>query len=145
MRKIKSAFELLILLITCTMVVSCINSEKKEISYRAIDEGRIEMFNNELETSEVTTLEELASLYRAKDIYAEGNYSYETVIKELHKDLFELSIKEEGLMDDSIFGIISIIEVERNNNGSWKVLKIKEAYKCWPNRGHQEWGPEFCN
>ena len=78
------------------------------------------------------------------DLLAEGNYSYGVAVKDLKANIYELTITEEGRMDDSVSGLMSVLKVEKKDSG-FVVLEIKEAYKCWPNRGHQDWSAEFCS
>ena len=59
-------------------------------------------------------------------------------------NIYELTITEEGRMDDSVSGLMSVLKVEKKDSG-FVVLEIKAAYKCWPNRGHQDWSAEFCS
>lgn len=133
---------LLSMISTLFFFFSC--KENKQIEYRDIDLAKVERLNQQIEEKGITTLEDIAQLYRPKDSYTEGNYSYEVMTQEKEKT-FEVSIKEEGLMDDSLYGILTLIELKKNTEKKWEAISIKEAYKCWPNRGHQEWSPEFCN
>ena len=123
------------------LLVGC--SSKKEIEYRTIDSDRVEALNSIIEEQDLSRDKEIAYAYRPKDEYAEGNYTYEISSQEI-KGITELTIKEEGANDDSINGTLIVMEIEKKED-KVKVLNIKEAYKCWPNRGHEEWGPEFCN
>jgi len=37
------------------------------------------------------------------------------------------------------------IVMELHKKGpKWIVYSLKKNWKCWPNRGHQDWGIEYC-
>lgn len=144
MKKFKFLVSLILLVVAGVSFVACASKSKDKIKYRVIEEDRVELLNHQITDSGIVTPESVASLYQPKDEFAEGNYSYQVTIRDLESNLLEITIQEEGLMDDSVFGVIAVLKVEKKNS-SLKVVQIKEAYKCWPNRGHQDWSPEFCN
>lgn len=121
--------------------VSC--SQTGKITYKEVDQERVEALNKEISEQGITNIEEIANLYSPKDLYAEGNYTYQVTLTENQPD-YELKIQEEGVMDDSLDGILSILSIKKVDN-SLKVISIKQAFKCKKNRGQQEWGPDFCS
>jgi hypothetical protein len=123
------------------LLMSC--SQTNKINYKEVDKERVEALNKEISEQGITNIEEIANLYSPKDLYAEGNYSYEVTLTEDQPN-YELKIKEEGVMDDSLDGVLSIISIKKVGN-DLKVTNIKQAFKCKKDRGQQEWGPEFCN
>lgn len=127
---------------TSLVLGSC--KQKQMIQYRDIEADKVELLNQRIVEKNIKSIEEIAQLYRPKDSDAEGNYSYEVITSEKNKYQL-ITIKEEGLNDDSLYGILTVITLEEIGLNTWNAISIKEAYKCWPNRGHQEWGPEFCN
>lgn len=136
----KNYLSILTLLLIFTIFSSC---KDEKIQYRDLGTDAIERLNQNIEANKVTEVAEIANLFSPKDLVSEGNYTYKVVINE-NGPLSEIEIKEEGVMDDSIDGILTKILVKKDGN-QWVVTEIKQAYKCKKNRGHQEWGPEFCN
>lgn len=52
-------------------------------------------------------------------------------------------IIEEGLMDDSVFGIRYELMLRLGKHG-WMVESADKTWKCWPGRGHQYYSDEPC-
>ena len=142
MNRLSKITALLGVLFSFVLFISC--GSKEKIEYRVIDEERVEALNARIEENILASVEDIAAAYRPKDEYAEGDYSYTVNSAITNEEVLEITIREEGAMDDSIYGVIAILTIDVSED-NWKVTSIKEAYKCWPNRGHQEWGPEFCN
>lgn len=136
-------FTLLLAVAFCFIAVSCGTGKSKDIEFRTLEEDRVEALNERLSEVEISSVEEIANVFMPKDDFAEGNYSYAVTVNDLKTNLYELTITEEARMDDSVSGLMSVLKVEKDGD-DFKVLEIKEAYKCWPNRGHEEWGAEFC-
>lgn len=61
-----------------------------------------------------------------------------------NNDRVEVTLVHEGLEDDSQEGM-KIVMVAEEKGLIWKVLEIRECWKCWPGRGHTDWGIEPCN
>lgn len=144
MRKFKIMMSFILLVAVGISFIGCDLKSKEKIKFRVIEEDRIELLNHQIIDSGIVTLESVASLYQPKDEFSEGDYSYQVTVRDLESNLFEVTIQEEGIMDDSIYGVISVLQIEKDKS-ILKVVQIKEAYKCWPNRGHQDWSPELCN
>lgn len=143
------------MLLIATTVFACGGNKKKEkveekadakieTVYHMIDASALENLNAKLNESTLSDVEEVATIYAPKDEEAEGNYSYTVVKEKLDSNKIILTVTQEGLNDDSLFGQKSILTVD-SVDGKWQVEEIKELYKCWPERGHQEWSAEFCN
>lgn len=122
------------------ILVSCQNNK---IEFRELDTDAIERLNQNIEVNNVVSAAEIANLFSPKDLVSEGKYTYEVKITENQPD-YEIEIKEEGVMDDSLDGIFTIISVKKEDK-TWVVTSIKQAYKCKKDRGQQDWGPNFCN
>jgi hypothetical protein len=55
-----------------------------------------------------------------------------------------LTVTQEGVMDDSVNGekrIISFIF----QNGKWRISQIKVGFKCFRNRGHDNYSGQACS
>ncbi len=140
MKTLQFTCKTLVLLLAVVVVSSCQSTDK--IKFKRIDQVEIDQFNASLQKVEIKDLEELARLYLPDDPYAEGNYKYTTSVEE-NKGKTILTIREEGINDDSIEGKLVKLTVEKKEN-SWHILQIEEAHRCWSGRGHQDWSPEPC-
>ena len=47
------------------------------------------------------------------------------------------------MMDDSVRGVMYIMELSREND-QWLVVTIKKSWKCWNGRGPTNWGTGDC-
>lgn len=136
----KFNFSILSLLFIVGILASC---QESKIQFRELDSDAIERLNQNIIANDITSPADIANLFSPKDLVTEGKYSYDVKITE-NEPNFEIEIKEEGVMDDSVNGILSIISVKKDNN-TFIVTGIKQAYKCQKDRGQQVWGPDFCN
>lgn len=59
-----------------------------------------------------------------------------------------VTIAQTNLADDSVFGIRYRVEFAPygsiSENKQWRVIWAGQQYKCYPNRGHQDWSSELC-
>ena len=55
-----------------------------------------------------------------------------------------VSVMEDGYLDDSLRGSMTILRME-NNNGYWQITSAKKAWRCWEGRGHERYSSEPCN
>jgi hypothetical protein len=46
--------------------------------------------------------------------------------------------------DDSISGYRYDLKLEKNVNGSLRIIEAKESWRCWLDRGHREFSVEPC-
>jgi hypothetical protein len=81
--------------------------------------------------------------FRPKSNETEGNYTYTITKKNIDNDIVEVTLIEDGLLDDSKAGRKTLMTVKKENN-ILKVVSIKENYKCYKNRGHENWDAELC-
>ena len=137
-KKINLTF--LSLLFMVGVLVSC---QDNSIQYRDLDSDTIERLNQNIKANNVDSAAEIANLFSPKDLVSEGKYTYDVKITE-NSPNFEIEIKEEGVMDDSLDGILTVITAKKENS-NFIVTNIKQAYKCKKDRGHQNWSPEFCS
>lgn len=112
-------------------------------SYREVDPAKIEQINLVLSSGRHNSDEEVMRVYAPKYANAEGKYSYQLSKTELPGGLKELTLVEDGLMDDAVMGrkVIMILDTKGNK---LKLISIKETFKCWPGRGHESWSSEAC-
>lgn len=122
------------------ILVSC---QESKIEFRELNTDAIVRLNQNIKANNVDSAAEIANLFSPKDLVSEGKYTYDVKITE-NEPFCEIEIKEEGVMDDSLDGILSIISAKKESN-TWVVTSIKQAYKCKKDRGQQNWGPNFCN
>jgi hypothetical protein len=55
-----------------------------------------------------------------------------------------VTVTEDGLADDSVRALRIVLEVERQGDGSWRLLSAAWAQRCQAGRGHQDFTPELC-
>lgn len=73
----------------------------------------------------------------------EGNEKIE-ISETRHSDtLYDVLLIHDNLMDDSLKAKKYVMSLELKNQ-KWKVTSLKHNWKCWPGRGHESWGTEFC-
>ena len=113
-------------------------------TFRSIDASEVANLNTTISSRGLTTAEGIMNAYVPKEEAAEGNYSYTLSEKALDQNTVEVTLREEGRMDDSIEGR-KVVMVLAKNGGQYQVQSIKENYRCRQGRGHQEWSAEFCN
>lgn len=56
----------------------------------------------------------------------------------------EITLIHDNMQDDSQRALKIIMVAEKTKDG-WYIHKIKRNWKCWPGRGHEDWGTEYCN
>jgi len=66
------------------------------------------------------------------------NYQYSPIYAALLNEEFV------GLGDDSVQGIRYCLRFIRFGFYDWKLDWAGQQVKCWPGRGHEDWGPERC-
>jgi len=129
-----------------TNVATPVVNEKKvanDLEYKMIDTSVIEALNKSILENKIKDVKAILSFYRPKNNEAEGDYSYSISSKAIDNKSKELTLIEDGIMDDSQKGL-KIIMVVENENNSYRVNSIKESYKCWTGRGHENWSAELC-
>jgi hypothetical protein len=119
-------------------------TESDTINYLNIDSKEIERVNAEIASQSFNSAEEVMLYYMPKEPFPEGNYVYELSKKKISANESEITALTDGLLDDSRKGRKVVMSITHKGN-SYKILSIKESYKCYKNRGHEEWGPAFCN
>jgi hypothetical protein len=73
----------------------------------------------------------------------EGHYT-ETVEELASKSEARIIlITQVGLADDSVRGMRHRLEFE-GQSGAWALVWVGRQVRCWPGRGHEEWGTDPC-
>lgn len=55
-----------------------------------------------------------------------------------------ITVTEDGYMDDSVRGAVYFLGFKRGDNGFWVLESAGKKIKCWPGRGHEDFGAEPC-
>jgi hypothetical protein len=50
----------------------------------------------------------------------------------------------ENLLDDSVRDARYTLDLERNDDGTWRLVVARYAQRCRPGRGHGDFSPEVC-
>lgn len=119
------------------------NAARQE-TFRAIDAAKVADLNSAIASRGIETAEDIMRAYAPEDDVAEGNYAYTITEKELDQNTVQLTLREEGRMDDSVEGRQVVMQILKEG-GDMRVTSIRENYRCWSGRGHENWGPEPCN
>jgi len=151
---IKSLYSLVLL--SLLVLGSCKDKQKNETTeepaapaaqtpetFKEADPAVIDSLNNLLAKGTLVSDDDIMQAYAPKDKTAEGKYSYTITRKEITKDQTELTLIEEGLMDDSRAAQKVIISLTRID-GQTRITSIWENYKCQSGRGHETWSAEPC-
>jgi len=48
------------------------------------------------------------------------------------------------MQDDSQRALKIVMEAKKEE-GHWRVISIRKARKCYPSRGHTNWGTRWCS
>ena len=60
------------------------------------------------------------------------------------RDDAAVTVKLDGLLDDSVRGVRTVLALDRQADETWRLRSARREQRCWPERGHQEWSPEPC-
>jgi hypothetical protein len=60
-------------------------------------------------------------------------------------DSIMVTITNDGLLDDSVGSERYMYRLDKTASGVWKVTSAQKAWKCQPNRGHQDFSAVPCN
>jgi hypothetical protein len=115
-----------------------------EETYKVLDKATIEELNKKVATKKIATAEGVMQLFSPKQEQTEGNYQYAMSQKKLNDNTTEITLIETGLMDDSMNGVKTIMEITKHTD-QLQVLTIRQNYKCYEGRGHLEWRSENCH
>ncbi len=102
-------------------------------------------FNHILEFHEdITSAEDLMCLYYPFDYEAEVESPPPSVtVVSLEDNRYLITLIDDSMADDSVKALkISMLAQQRGR--LWKVNRIKTSFKCWPGRGHKNWGTKLC-
>ncbi|WP_408582941.1 hypothetical protein QCB52_08845 [Myroides odoratimimus] len=123
-------------------LLTSMTAEDRE--FRIIEQSKINTLNKTIIEQNLNSIEKIMQEYAPEDMAAEGNYTY-IITKATTTDpnKFTLSLLEDGINDDSLKALKVIMTVEKKKD-TFRVLGIKESYQCWKDRGHQDWGADYC-
>ena len=113
-------------------------------TFVTIPQEKVDAVNAAIVADNLVTDEEIMGVYAAKSNEAEGRYSYSLTSAATDMDNKTITMVEEGLMDD-VVAARKVVMTLAIHEGNWIVTGIKENYKCYPGRGHENWSAELCN
>jgi hypothetical protein len=61
-----------------------------------------------------------------------------------HSSRYEVIAVADGFTDDSVRGRRLDITLERNPDESWRITNARASWRCWPGRGHDDFGTTPC-
>jgi hypothetical protein len=55
-----------------------------------------------------------------------------------------ITIVSDGLLDDSLRGAWTQVELTRSKEGTWRVMSLKRAYRCWRGCNRERFSQRLC-
>jgi len=110
-------------------------------SFVQIEQKIIDQLNEKIQVNIISSVNDVANLYHPKLTETEGNYTYNLSSQPINDSTTELTLKETGIMDDSIKGVQTVFSIV-NSEKKFVIKSMKENYQCY--RGHQNWSAEKC-
>lgn len=124
-------------------LLTSMTAEDRE--FKIINQEEINALNKSIIEHKLNSIEMVMQEYAPEDVDAEGNYTYIiTTASTTDPNKCTLTLLEDGINDDSLKALKVIMTVEKKKD-SFRVTDIKESYQCWKNRGHQDWGADYCH
>jgi hypothetical protein len=59
-------------------------------------------------------------------------------------DQASVTVTRDGIADDSVRAVRYVIELERGDDGTWRLRSAQRLQRCQPERGHQDFSPQLC-
>jgi hypothetical protein len=112
-------------------------------NFREIPTQVVDQLNAKIQSGNLVSIEQIMQCYAPRDSTAEGNYKYSISQQNQSNGEKEIILLEENLMDDATAGRKVIMTLGLVNN-TFHIRSIKENSRCWPGRGHENWGAEPC-
>lgn len=112
--------------------------------FRFINDKAVQELNNVISSNHINTEEGIMREYAPEDTEAEGDYIY--IIKRINtsdSNAVVISLLEDGINDDSVKARKVIMTLAKID-GQFVIKQIKESYKCWQGRGHEDWSSAYC-
>jgi hypothetical protein len=109
-------------------------------TFNTIEAAAVDALNKTIMAKKLSKNEDIMNAYAPKSNETEGNYTYTVTENKVDENTREITLVEDGLLDDSKAGRKLVMTVDKTN----KVLSIKENHKCYAGRGHETWGTENC-
>ena len=111
-----------------------------------LDKGKIKELNQKIISDSLTNIQDFINQYQGYETSTEGNGSVQMFIdRRIDNDKIEVISITTGQLDDSVEGKKVIYNFQLLEDSPFpKLLSIKENYRCYTDRGHTEWGPDFC-
>lgn len=111
-----------------------------------LDQKKIEELNAKIVLDSLTNIEEFIGKFQPYATSTEGNGSMQLFIdRRVDDDKIEVISITTGQLDDSVEAKKVIYKFQLSETDLFpKLLSIKENYRCYTDRGHAEWGPDFC-
>ncbi|MTG98941.1 MULTISPECIES: hypothetical protein [Myroides] len=111
--------------------------------YRIISDDQIDRLNTIIKKKRLSSEEQIMQEYAPEDKHAEGNYLYVLKRTTDNPEKITVTLLEDCIMDDSMKARKVVMDM-RVQNDQYYVIKIKESYQCWKDRGHEEWNAGLC-
>jgi hypothetical protein len=75
-------------------------------------------------------------------LWRDGSANYPRIF--VQDAVYVVELLDEDMEDDSVRAVKYRLELLANEFGQWDVVDQSSTWACWPGRGHEEFGSEFC-
>lgn len=112
--------------------------------FKVLESSEVDQMNQVIANEKITELPAILHRFYPKDEQAEGHYNYQNSITEdPNSNITVIELIEEGINDDSVRAIKTVITLESIQE-TWKIIQVKQSFKCHVNRGQQDWSSSYC-
>lgn len=73
----------------------------------------------------------------------EGRQELELEVSKREDGAYVVILTRTGFLDDSVEGDQRRAVLTREESG-WRAVELGERWRCWPDRGHTDWGTTPC-
>lgn len=121
---------------------SAVENSNEESIYQ-LDNTNLSEFNQLLKKQQISSIAAIVAKIAPQSEDSEGNYQYKVTEKNPSAANKIVYVTETGLLDDSIEGLKTKIELYKEGQ-FWLVKSIAKSYRCYTDRGHTNWTKEVC-
>ncbi len=121
------------------------NTEKARTADDKFEKLDFSAINTEIAGIEkALTPKEIMKIYYPAEVEGEeGNQLITLKERALDNGNIEVILIHDNQLDDAIQGTKYHMELTKQDD-KWKVISLKNNWKCWEGRGHTDWSAEYC-
>ena len=117
-----------------------------EETVETFEELSFDEFNAQLAemTESMSAVQVMRAYYPLEVEGEEGNQTISTMDRQLENGNFQVTLIHDNQLDDSVRGEKYVMEMTKEGE-KWTVVSLKKNWKCWSDRGHEDWSTELCH